>query len=532
MNRRWLLLGNLLLGGVLMLLVWALLVWVGSRPALKALVDLTPQQTNTVDPLTEELLRDLRAQQADVEFHLFAPPLDGEGADAAQQQALAIRARLVDLTRTLLVRYQYLGGERVIVRDYDFYRDSQAAREAKDAFGYKVAEAEVLVVAVRMPGKERRFRKLSLISDLAEIQLPQSSPLPQGMRVPVPLLKNFKGEEGISSALKSLLVQGVPVLYVLQGYSPGLDMTSATAVSYSGLVAALQRAGFDVLPLSLRDGGGVPKDATIVLVLEPRHEFSAVDAEALYAFAQRGGRVIVNYSWSGVPDQNPTGGRFGELVGYEVDPRIVYHMIPGGGRTGGRWLDGDDAVSRLQMAINPSHPVTRRIAESRRPLEVTLARALTLRPGSRGEPLLQTGPQAWLGVQPPDGGPPDNRAPQIQLQAFEVGYAFEVERGQTAAQDGSAAAGEAERRGQVLVLGGMFASNIGMRAGFGDFLVDACNWLAERKVLMGIKGAGYQAKMLDVKPPQLDRTWWLLVVGVPAHFLVLGAVVMFVRRRQ
>lgn len=531
--RRFAALLNLLLAALLMLAVWVLVVWVASRPALKTLIDLTPQHINSVSPLTEELLGELRAQKVEVEFHLFFPPLEGQAQDDATRQSIAIRTRLRDLTKTLLVRYRWLGGENVTIHEYDFYGDTASTREAVQAFDYKAAEGEVVVVAVRQPGRERRWLKLSLVSDLGVIDVPVAQPnAGPAPRVSVPVLKDYKGEEAISSAIKSLLVQGTPVAYFLKGYSPDIDREdgTATAFGYGGLRAGLARLGFDVRDFDFRTQPTVPPDATVVLVMEPRRDFADREAEALFEYVKRGGHVFIDYSWSGVgADWNPDGGRFGELLGYEVGSAPVFHLIPDtSGRAGGRGLDGNDGVAKLQLQVNSVHPATRRLAEAGRPLEVAAARELRERPEApseiRREPLLRTGDQGWLAV-PDTDGLPDNRAPRIGLRSFLVGMAFEV--------DARSAAGDATgapKAGHVVVISGLFCNNRGVQL-FGDLAYNICNWMAERRVLMGIQGASYKAQHLQVQPQQLQRVWNLLVYGVPGAFFVLGVVVILMRRR-
>lgn len=527
--RRFALFGNLALGAVLLLVVWALLVYVASRPVLKSLIDLTPQKVNSVDPVTEELLRDLREKQAVIEFHLFAPPQDGGGgSDPAMTQSLAIRRQLVDLTRLLLVRYGYLGGESVKRFDYDFYREAQQTRDAAGRFDYKVADAEVLVVAVRLPGKESRHRKLSLVSDLALIDLPNTGvSLPGQQRMPVPVLKDYRGEQGISSALKSLLVQGIPVAYVVQDYSPGIDFSTTVGDGYNAFIAALAKSGFEVKMLSLRDGRGVPPDAAVVLVLEPSQEFTERDAQALFQYTQRGGRLLVNYIWRGVEGWNPLGGKLGELLGYELSEQPVFHLIPDtDGRSQGGGYDGDLGVSKLHLLCNKGHPTTRRLAESGRPMEMQAVRWVRERAGAptthKREPLLSTNEQGWLAVPGADGFP-DYRAPKIQLRPFEVAMAIEVP------PEGS---DPKARPGQAVILGGMIANNAGMRAGFGDFAVNVCNWMTERRELLDLPGDAYEARQLDVQLPQLLRMSNLLIYWVPGAFFALGIVVVMLRRRR
>jgi hypothetical protein len=521
---------RLLLGGALLLAVWMLLVWVASRPALKTLIDLTPQQVNSVDETTVELLRELRAQQTTIQFHMFYPPLAGQAASPLQQQELVIRSRLRELTRLLLVRYQFLGGDAVEVLAHDFYADAQKTREAAQKFDYRDGETDVLVVAVNQPGKAPRFRKLSLLLDLARIEHPNLGGGPMSGTA-LPVLKQFLGELQISSALKSLLVEGTPVIYLLREFSSTLSL-DARGDGYSELLAALGRSGFEVRDWRTTQSKDVPADAALVLVLEPTQEFPDVVATALYDYVKRGGRVLLNFAWSPVPGHNPDGGKFAELMGYALSPRPVFHLIGGTARTAGRGLDGDQAVAKLALgadSINELHPTTRRWRASGRPLEVAMARQVGVRDGApaavRRETLLRSGPAGWLALLDGEGFP-DFRAPKIQLKPFDVAMALEVD-----VTPEAAARPDARKTGQVVVIGGLFCNNAGF-APFGDLALNICNWMAERRVLLDLKTAAYEAKYLALQPEQVANMSWLLHWGVPGLFLVLGFAVWFVRRRQ
>ncbi len=519
---------NLLLGGALALLVWVLLVYVASRPALRTLVDLTPQRSNSVDPITEELLRELRSRKAEIEFHMFFPPFEGQANDPAKAQEFNIRTRLRELTRILLVRYQAIGGESVKVMAHDLYGDPQTTREAALAFDYRDAAGDVLVVAVRMAGKERRFRKLSLPLDLAKIELPNVAAGMRGGALPV--LKQFVGEEQISSAIKSLLVEGTPVVYVAMGFSPDLS-DGATGGAYGEFFAALQKVGFEVKRWDAAVDPKVPEDASLVMVLEPGREFSDAVANSLFTWLKRGGRLFLNYRWSGIDTRNPLGGKLGELLGYELTEQPVFHKIrDASNRTGGRSFDGDPAVAKLQVGVNPDHPVTRRVARSGVGLEVAAARAVRERgspPGVRRDVLLVTGAEGWLATPGPDGYP-DTRAGRTPLGQFDVGLACEVEVDPALLPPGTT---NAPKTGNVVIVAGVFCNNTGMPL-FGDLALNICNWLTERRMLLDLKTSGYEAKYLQVQPPQLDRVGVLLVWGIPGTFLLLGVLVLYLRRRQ
>ena len=533
---------NLLVSSVLMLAVWTLLVWVSSRPALRGLIDLTPQRANSVSQTTVELLRELRGAEAEVEFHLFLSELGGQARDERHAQEIAIRSRLAELTTMLLRRYAAPGGERVNVIQHDPYQDPAGYRTAAQAFAYTAADTDALVVALRQKDKERRFRKLSLVSDLAVIDLGGSkAPMPgQSQANALPVLKDFQGEKGITSALKSLMVQGIPVVYLLEGYSVTVDIARRDH-QYNHFLEAMTQTGLEVQPLNLRDAGGVPDDAAMVICLEPSREFLPRDADYLYAYVRRGGRLLLNYAWSAIPDMNPTGGRLGELLGFELSTQPVFHRIPDPGRGGGS-MDGTDGVMRLTLQMNPVHPTTRRMKESGRVMELFMGREVRQRrdrpKNVRIEELLATGGEGWLAA--PGNGQLDFRSPSVGLRPYVVAMSCEVDpAGATAtepnANEPSATEPKASSNadttvGRAVVVAGLFA-NDKLFPYFGDFALNICNWMTERRVLLDIETARFRMNSLDVQLPQRDRIWWLLVLYVPGAFLCCG-MLMWWRRRH
>jgi hypothetical protein len=520
---------NLLLGGALALVIWVLLAWVASRPALRTLIDLTPQQSSSVDAITIDLLKELRERKVELEFHQFYPPFEGQAGDPQKAQEYRIRSRLRELTKLLLLSFQALGGEQVKVVEHDLYGDPQKTREAAQAFDYRDSAGDVLVVAVRPAGKERRFRKLSLPLDLGVIELPNTAaPMARNQ---LPVLKRYVGEVQISSAIKSLFVEGTPVVYVMMGFSPMVtDGTSGG--SYGMLFGALEKLGFEVKRWDAKSDATVPPDASMVLVLEPAHEFSDKLADSLFAWVRRGGRVFINYSWQEIDGWNPKGGRFGQLLGYELGVLPVFHKSRDtSGRTGGRWMDGDPVVQRVELGVNPAHPVTRRLAQSRSGLEVRNTREIReigSPVGVRREVLLVTGDQGWRAEFPE--GQINYRAPQDikLLGAFDVGMAIEVDVDPALQQPGAT---NAPKTGQVVLVAGQFCTTSGFPL-YGDLALNICNWLTERKVLLDLKASGYEAKYLQVQPPQLERIGNLLLYWVPGLFLLFGGLVFYLRRRQ
>ena len=73
------------------------------------------------------------------------------------------------------------------------------------------------------------------------------STTPQGMPAGtqrLPRLKDYKGEEAISSAIRRLLDEGSPKIYFLSGYSA--MATVGIGSSYSTMLTKLEEEGFEI----------------------------------------------------------------------------------------------------------------------------------------------------------------------------------------------------------------------------------------------------------------------------------------------
>jgi hypothetical protein len=268
-------------------------------------------------------------------------------------------------------------------------------------------------------------------------------------------------------------------------------------------------------------------------VLEPRSEFTDRDAEALYEYVKRGGCLFINYTWGGVVDEdwNPTGGKLGALLGYELSRAPVLHLMQDvtGGKAGGAGIAGP-GVEQVQVYGNPKHPVTRRFVTGGRSLEVKDARAVregTNAPaGMRREELLQTGEQGWLGVPGADGHPLLFPPQGMRTQGFTVGLTIELD-----AEASSPGTPDAlPRTGRVAIVSGAFCNNARVQQS-GDLAFNICNWMAERRVLLDIHGSRYEVRSLQLNQQQLDRIWLFMFYGVPGTFFVLGSLVIWLRRR-
>lgn len=531
--RRW---AGLVFAGVVMLLVWVLLVLVASRPALKKLWDCSPQAIFTVSPATETLLTELQKGKVKVEFHTFLYPLSpAPPEDPFQRQQWQILSRLHQLTIDVLRQYAFLGGESVKVKHHDVRRPSDETNAAVKRFNAGGSSDVVGTVVIATGGRHKR---LSLEGDLAVIHDPRIQQSRSGMpSSELPTLKDFKGEEALSSALKSLLVQGRPVLYFLKGHrereAMGRDMQANDG--YGRFRAALEQEGFELRELELASTDVVPQDANLIACLEPQVEFSEREAELLYGYLRRGGHLFLNYAFLGIDGLDPTGGPLGRLLGFEVGTRQVVHLVPtenGSGRGDTPevqrlvirdWsMDTGEKTSGVLQGLNKVHPIGQPLARAARVPELTLGRELTLtnpRPANVvHEPLLRTGPAAWLAASGPEGMPSWRPPGRGEYGSRLLGAVIEV--------DGE----KKDVTGRAVVVSAAAFNN--MMYGYnGDLGLNIMNWLVERKELVTVRGSSYVARFLKVSAEQIGRIQWLLMGGVPFLFAVLGFAVWWRRSR-
>ena len=428
--------------------------------------------------------------------------------------------RIQSLTTDLLRVYEARGQGAVTVRHFNALRQVKELRERRDELRAKMRNS--LVVSV---GKRRK--ELVLHEDLAVIDYPSNTTTPTpGAQRRFARLDIYKGEEAISSAIRSLLSEGTPVVAFLQGYGQ-TTIRAGVADSYSEMVGALSDDGFEVRELDLQKVGFVPPDIDIVALLEPTRELRDRDVDALLAFLRRGGRVFLNLSYREQPvDYNPRFRKLGEALGFEVGAELVLHLVRDPRMPDAPGKAGIESQN-VDVGLNPAHPITRSLARAGRVPQIKIAREfrqLAERPdGAHVDlSLMRTGPYAWLAPRYSAGGATDFRGPRnaSQVAVRSVGGLIDVDP-----ETG-------DRQGHLVLLGGAaFRNEAGGFQRNGDLALNIFNWLAARSELVTVRGTRYKTKRLEITQAQVDDVEWLLVGYVPGA-LLLCAILVFWRRRS
>jgi len=511
---------NLVVAGVLAMAAWVLATVLSTQPALKQLWDLSPQARFSVGASTEELIKQLREAEQVVEIHtLFYPLSTVQATTAEQRQNLAIQQRLQELTIDLLRQYDYLGGDAVRVTHHDLLRKPADVREVVRA----VQNAQYNSVVVKLGN---RSKVLSLDVDMAVLDEPRST-APQGMpgsSQPMATLKDYKGEEAISTALRRLVDEGAPKLYFLSGYSR--MALGGIGASYSTMMAALEEEGFELAFHDLEKSRTLPPDARVICLVNPTRELSVGAVELLYQFVRRGGRLFINLHYYTQPvDFNVTLRGLGEKLGFAISNELVCHLIPDPNNEN-QMTQGDAMCQNLVgVDLNRTHPVTAPLLRQGRYPRFKVGRAISgLQDGSPEGSRLQTyfvrtGPWAWLEPRLPNGmvdyvGPQERGA----YGAQSIGAIVDVD-----ADDGGTT-------GHVVLITAEGFDNLSFQYN-GDFALNLFNWMTEREALISVRGKRYVSRKFELAPQQVDRIGLLLIGGVPGLLLALGLFVMYRRSR-
>ncbi len=505
---------------LLSLLVWALVNVVFTKPEFRGLIDLTRGARFTLSDATKALVREVREGPHVLEIHTFILQFP-KGDPRAR-----IQNQVVELTRDLLERLRYLGGQKIKVIHHDLYREIQSSRQARDELGIKRFNTLVLKLGARK-------RILGILTDLADIEFPTEKPLPGQPLVPV--LRSFPGEAAVSSALGGLLHDRNLLACWLTGHEEGLP-TDGSGVGYAELARQLTQNGFENRILDLDKEPRIPKNCRLLLVMQAKRPIFQRHVGKLLNFLRGGGRILMTEGyWLGTEQQS-----FSSLLG-PLGLRLRSSLLCNGilDPSGGLPAYGTEECLNLQISsgLNGTHPATeglRKRGESfvlrwGRAIEVLDPKENKLEPGLRVTRLLSTHPFAFE-EEVPKGRPPDFRpASESELGVKTVGVSVALPGG--GGKKGKKQE-EGEREGRMVLLGGMaFQNGEQLLERNLNLALSLVRWLSHQRTLVRTGTLSLAKEQMDVSPQARSRAKWVLYL-VPALFLFLALFVLFWRRRS
>ena len=289
---------------------------------------------------------------------------------------------------------------------------------------------------------------------------------------------------------------------------------------YSQLRTSMESDNFTVESLSLFAAGGVPDDATLVVVGGPKVPLGDAEREALSAYLERGGKLLI-------------------MADPKVDAGLGALLAPWNVEIGQPYVVETDRSGFYQSPFNPVitrfpvHRITEQMPsllfpgttyvnvprDTPRDAVITALAQTTERSWAETDDVALRDPQA---IRFDEGV--DTRGPLTLAVAIE-------RRSETGAPD--AAADTSAPKARVVVLGSsqMVANRLfQLPVGNRDFVLNAANWLAEADELISIRARPPDQRTLFLTSAQQNTILYSTVIFLPLIVLAAGAAVWWSRR--
>ncbi len=424
-------------------------------------------------------------------------------------------------TRELLDRYA-ASSPRIHVRYVDPDKNLAEAQQLVNQY-----QVKSLNVVVFDSGKDRRVVESA---DMADYDY---SAMQMGGQA---RMTGFKGEQRFTGAILELEESKKPKILFTTGHGEVPLQESQRGRGLGQAQDLLGRDNFDLQEWPSLGQGAVPAGTDLVVVAGPTSGFVKPELDALSAYLQQGGRLLVMLD----PTLRPGGGG---LVETNLGPWLAQYGVK----------VGDDIVidpanplpffgaDTIFVGSYGDHPATRSLREARVPCVLSLSRSVgkgTVPAGFEATELLKTSDKGWGET---DFAHLDAVAKDAKDLAGPVSLAVAVEPTEKAEDKQSPAGAEkketptatAAAKMRLVVFGDSdFASNAQLaNAGNATLLADTMNWLVERKQALGI-GAKTPAQIrLNLTGGQLSLIFWTILVILPAGAVAAGVSVYLRRRR-
>jgi hypothetical protein len=407
--------------------------------------------------------------------------------------------------QNLLTEYQYAGKGKIDVERIDPERNLSRAKEMFDK--YKVVSDESLLV-IDYEGRNKTVKA----SEMAEIDQ-SGMAFGEGPRVTA-----FKGEQAITSAMMDVVQGKKNILgYVLGHKEPPLSGNTNISV----LKAFIENENIKFQELNLFDVGAIPAELKTILIIGPQYDLSDREMKLLRDFWDKQGRILLLRDPAAkTPKLDAFLNEFGVKVN---DDRLMVFL-----RTGIQEL----ALTRdVQAHFLGGNPVTKRLADVRA-LFFGGTSSLTLAPDRvraanvRLDPLIE----AEKGYFAETDYNSDNQA-KFQADAKAAGAPPTI----GAAVERGASADERVQMNSsrlVVVSNATFVQDNAVTQDQQalDFISGSVNWLLSREQLIGIAPKISKPLTFTLDEDALRNLRWIVLVGMPLIFAVLGAVVWWQRR--
>jgi len=399
----------------------------------------------------------------------------------------------------LLTEYE-TASPRIQVRYIDPHRDLASGKDL--ILKYDLTEPDVILFEAA--GR----RRVLAVKDLADFDF---SPVLAGRPKP---LTAFRGEQSFSSAIQNLLQAQRPVVYFLTGHGEHRIDHYDQLFGYSLIARALQRDTMDVRSFHFGQSPAVPSDCDVLVIGGPTRRLSRMELDFIKTYLENFGRLFI------LLDPGVDSGLEKLLATWEVklsDDRVI-----------GQTLSGRD----LLINTYGEHPITAhmktittllQMPRSIQPMAITHAPVVRSADKPRVTVLALSSDKGWSEMSP------QQTPPRFDADVDRPGpipVAVAVEKGPTQGLDV-----EIKSSRLVVVGDSMFIANGSLLSGYNAaFFLNAMNWLLERGETLAIPAKEPATSHLVIGRDVLRSIYGVILFGIPAAMLGVGALVWWRRR--
>ncbi|HEY3897252.1 MAG TPA: GldG family protein [Chthoniobacter sp.] len=189
-------------------------------------------------------------------------------------------AEIAPDVNNLLREYEYASNGKFRTEVVDPFRSLTRAQELQGKYKFGANE-NILILDV---GGKSKFVNAQ---DMADVEMPDQMAMMTGQTQPK--IKDFKGEQAITSALIELTEgKANKVYYVVGDGEP--DLKSQDLQDFN---ESLKRQNIQIAPLTLLNVSAIPDDARAVIICSPKSDLSEVPMKLISDFWEKKGRLFV-----------------------------------------------------------------------------------------------------------------------------------------------------------------------------------------------------------------------------------------------
>jgi ABC-type uncharacterized transport system involved in gliding motility auxiliary subunit len=475
--RRWLarlnVVATLLLLGALFILV----SFLASRRYVRG--DFTRAKISTLSDKTRQVLTYLTEP---VSVVVFYQPTTPEG------QPVPLYPLMMDLLK------EYARFTPKLTTEYvEPYRDRARAEQLAKQF-----DIDRINLVIVQSGTRHKY-----LSDADLIEYDYASMAFGGQ----PVVKSFKGEDAVTSAIVSVTQAAQPLVWVTTGHQEKA-LEDLQPLGLAELKKYLERENMRAEAVSLLEHADIPPDVAAVMIPGPTQRFVDQELLLLQAYLERGGRLLVLLDPMANSGLDGLLSRWGIELGQDmvVDPAIRIPFV---------------SAANLLVTTYIQHPIVERMDTEKLITLFPLVRSVRSAKEPEGiklTPLAMTSPAGW--------GETQMDAPKAEFNEGvdtkgPISIAMAAER-------------QASPATRVVVVGDSdFVTNAQLLNAPGnlDFVLGAMHWLAAQEQLIGIGPKPLESLKLNLTAAQMRGIFWLSLAALPSLMILLGVGTWWLRRR-